>query len=116
MPVINAHMHLNGSVSLDYLKETAERNGCMAAYDRFVVETNVWAKFGYIHQIMQNMDDIYRATVDVVRHSKADFLEIRTTPKPLGDQDREAYIAAFVQGLQEAQREFPKKHARGLDC
>ena len=47
------------------------------------------------------------AVVDVVEHSKADILEIRTTPKMMKNEGLELYIQSFVQGLSEAKNSFP---------
>jgi len=107
-------MHLNGSISLDYLKETAARNHCPENYNAFVGETDLWKKFSWVHKIMQTPDDIRLATLDVIKHSTADVLEIRTTAKPLGNHSTEEYIAAFVAGLKEAAQLYPNKRARGL--
>lgn len=114
MLTFNAHVHLNGSISLEYLKEAAERNQCIEHYHGFVAETDLWKKFGWVHRIMQTTEDIRLATLDVVKYSTADSIEIRTTAKPMGNHDAADYIQAFVNGLTEANQKFPLKKARGL--
>lgn len=114
MIVFNGHLHLNGSVSLDYLKQTAQRNKCVDYYEAFIKEKDIWVKFGLIHKIIQSTADIKAATIDVVKNSTAHFLEIRTTPKALNDESVDDYINAFVQGLKEATEQFEGKKARGL--
>lgn len=114
MLTFNAHVHLNGSISLEYLKDAALRNNCLDCYDGFVAETDLWKKFGWVHKIMQTPHDIYLATLDVVKHSTADTIEIRTTAKPLGAHSTDEYITAFIEGLKEANRLYPQKKSRGL--
>lgn len=114
MLTLNAHSHLNGSISLDYLKEAAARNNCPENYEGFVAETDLWKKFGWVHKIMQTPEDIRLATIDVVKYSTADALEIRTTAKPMGNFSTNDYITAFVMGLIQANKLFPDKKARGL--
>lgn len=114
MSIFNAHLHLNGSISLEYLKETASLNSCLEVYHAFISENDPWKKFGLIHQIIQTTEDITRATIDVVEKSDADILEIRTTPKPVKDQGIEEYVKAFTEGLLEAKDLYPNKKARGL--
>lgn len=114
MRIFNAHVHLNGSISLEYLKDAAERNGCIGFYNSFVAEPDLWKKFGWIHQIIQTAEDVKLATIDVVKHSKADALEIRTTPKTIGMEGMDAYVQAFIAGLVDANKAYPQKKARGL--
>lgn len=114
MLIFNAHLHLNGSISLGFLEATAKRNHCTDLFTHFMSEPDLWKKFGWIHQIMQTTEDVKEATLDVVATSKADYLEIRTTAKPMGQCTVDDYIQAFVAGLKEAQHKYPKKHARGL--
>ncbi|MGD9592113.1 MAG: hypothetical protein AB7V32_06300 [Candidatus Berkiella sp.] len=114
MLTFNAHVHLNGSISAKYLFDAAVRNQCEQFYTGFVNEADLWQKFGWIHKIMQTPEDIRLATLDVVEHSKADILEIRTTPKEMKGHSIDGYIDAFVAGLTEAVNKFPQKRARGL--
>lgn len=114
MLTFNAHVHLNGSISLEYLEAAATRNQCLENYQQFISEPDLWKKFGWIHQIMQTPEDIRLATIDVVKHSTADMLEIRTTAKRMGNRDVNDYIHAFLAGLLDAKRLYPQKHARGL--
>ncbi|MGE3318568.1 MAG: hypothetical protein AB7I18_04665 [Candidatus Berkiella sp.] len=114
MLVFNAHMHLNGSIRPEFLKAIALRNNCLNYFEGFMAETDLWKKFGWVHKIIQTTEDIRLATLDVVKHSTADVLEIRTTAKPLGNHSSQDYIAAFVAGLKEANQLYPNKRARGL--
>lgn len=114
MLVFDAHLHLNGAISLEYLQNTATRNNCLDIYQKLLIEEDPWKKFGFIHQIIQTTEDIKLAVIDVVEHSKADILEIRTTPKMMKNGGVDAYIQSFVEGLQEAKTLHPNKKARGL--
>ena len=114
MLVFNSHVHLNGSISLEYLKETAKRNNCPDLYEKFILEKDLWKKFDWIHQIMQTAEDVKLATLDVVKHSNADHIEIRTTAKPIGKYTVDNYIKAFIEGLKQANQLHPKKKVRGL--
>lgn len=114
MLTFNAHVHLNGSISHEYLETTATRNNCLELYHLFKSEPDLWKKFTYIHQIMKTTEDVKLATIDVVKHSTADIIEIRTTPKRMGNREVTDYIHAFVGGLLDAKRLFPEKQARGI--
>ncbi|MCA0403710.1 MAG: hypothetical protein LCH30_07910 [Proteobacteria bacterium] len=131
------HLHLNGSLSHQYLKETAKRNGCGHLYKQFIALNKkylqfcaqiaepksendskelidmVWRQFDLIHKIIQSPLDIELAVIDVVESQSAPkYQEIRTTPKALGNHSREAYINAFELGLLKAnakQKEKEKK-------
>lgn len=114
MLVFNAHIHLNGSVSSEYLQTTARRNNCVEIYSQFESESNLWKKFGFIHQIMQTSEDILLAVVDVVKNSNADVLEIRTTPKATNKCSIEDYIQGFIEGIKCAKEQYPEKEVKGL--
>lgn len=114
MSIFNAHVHLNGSISLNFLEETSNRNNCYEIYQKFILESDVWKKFYLIHQIIQTPEDIKLATLDVVQNSEADFLEIRTTPKHLNGYSIDEYIESFVNGLIESNTLFPQRRTRGL--
>ena len=128
------HLHLNGSLSDDFLEMVAERNGVPELYlefkkkrDDYIQKSNkylnaqqpkevislVWELFSLIHQIMQTNQDIQDAVVDVAKHSQAEYLEIRSTPKGKTEKEREAYIQAFVLGLEEANN-LPGKIVKGI--
>jgi adenosine deaminase len=114
------HCHLNGSFSLEFLKRMAIKHQCEAIYeelvflrDNYLKQTAmqpafgygaeliemVWKQFGLIHQIIQDLSDITEGTIDVITHSAASYLEIRTTPKAIGAGPRDQYIDAFEAGL-----------------
>ncbi|MFO1257559.1 MAG: hypothetical protein U1E78_03990 [Gammaproteobacteria bacterium] len=114
MTIIDAHLHLNGSVSLRFLKETSEKNNCIEFYNKFILETNPWNKFAWVHQIIQTIEDIARATIDVAEGSNADILEIRTTPKKIGANSETDYIQSFRDGLLASNNLYPQKKVRGL--
>ncbi|HAT8179153.1 TPA: hypothetical protein JA361_06670 [Legionella pneumophila] len=114
------HCHLNGSFSLEFLKQLAEKNECMdvyAAYEKLREEyleatkeqpssgypkkiiDMIWGLFGLIHKMVQDLDDITQGTIAVVKNSQAKYLEIRTTPKAMAGKSRDDYIDAFEAGL-----------------
>ncbi len=114
MTIFNAHVHLNGAISLEYLEKTATKNKCLDEYQALISEQDPWKKFGFIHKIIQTTEDITNATIDVVEKSNADIMEIRTTPKPIENQSIEEYVKAFIKGLVTANDSFKNKKARGL--
>jgi adenosine deaminase len=114
------HCHLNGSFSLEFLKARAERNDCVAIYRRlekirahYLTLTKeqpkqgypeqllqlVWQQFSLIHLIIKTLDDIEHGVVDVARHTPAKYIEIRTSPKRMGQSSLDDYINAFERGL-----------------
>ncbi|MCW8410422.1 hypothetical protein OQJ13_15690 [Legionella sp. PATHC035] len=129
------HCHLNGSFSLKFLKKIAKKHNCLELYNalinirtEYLLNTNqqpengyskelidiIWKQFGLIHKIIQDLDDISEGVVDVVQCSEAKYLEIRTTPKEMGNESRDKYIHAFVSGLLQAREKIPNKKAVGL--
>ncbi|STX28587.1 adenosine deaminase [Legionella beliardensis] len=129
------HCHLNGSISLAFLKKTAEKNNCLHLYEelekanqQYLAGTSqqpeqgypaellnlVWKQFGLIHRIVQDLSDIANGVIDVVANSDANYLEIRTTPKPIAEFTVLDYIEAFKRGLEEANQTFTTKKAVGL--
>lgn len=122
------HCHLNGSFSLGFLKQLAEKNKCMdlyATYEKLRKEyleatkeqpangypkqtiDMVWVRFGLIHKMVQDLDDITQGTIAVVKNSQAKYLEIRTTPKAMAGKSRDDYIDAFEAGLKAIKRDEP---------
>ncbi|KTD11244.1 hypothetical protein [Legionella jamestowniensis] len=129
------HNHLNGSLTLEFLKKIAKKNNCLDIYEQLVSirgdylqrtssqpETGysselialIWKQFGLIHKIVQNMDDITEGVLDVVQNSTAKYLEIRTTPKSMAGKTEDDYINAFVDGLSQAKQTLHGKEAVGL--
>lgn len=129
------HNHLNGSFSIEFLKKTAEKNQCLEVYNEFETVKEeyrqctaiqpengfspeliglIWKQFGLIHKIIQDLDDISEGVLDVVQSSTAKYLEIRTTPKPMGSESRDRYIDAFESGLLQANQILNPKKSVGL--
>lgn len=130
------HCHLNGSFSLKFLQEIAEKNKCLDKYNELVkLRTDyldrtkeqpksghtqeliglVWQQFALIHQIIQTIEDIQLGTIDVIRSSSAKYLEIRSTPKSIAGKSYDDYIDAFEQGLIDASNDSSiEKKAFGL--
>lgn len=130
------HLHLNGSLSESFLEKLAKKNNAMPEflklikirqeYAQLLADASskelqdqsiklIWKQFELIHSIVKSLDDIQQGTVNVVEVSKARYLEIRTTPKPMNHFSWEHYAAAFVNGLAEAnQVQNGSKIARGL--
>lgn len=129
------HNHLNGSFSLDFLKQTAEKNECLEVYEQLVlIKTEylqrtqqqpekgysddliglIWKQFGLIHTIIKNLNDISEGVVDVVQSSTAKYLEIRTTPKSMESKTADDYIDAFETGLLLTSQKITNKKAVGL--
>lgn len=78
-------------------------------------EKLIWAQFPLIHKIVNKLDNIAEGTVDVVKYSRARYLEIRTSPKGDDKASRQPYIDTFVRGLQQANTQFAgQKVAYGL--
>ena len=124
------HTHLNGSFSLESLKRVAEKNNCLDVYNELVLIKEdylrrtelqpengfseeliglIWKQFALIHKIIQNLIDITDGVVDVVQSSTAEYLEIRTTPKSMGNGTVDDYINAFETGLLLARQQITDK-------
>lgn len=129
------HLHLNGSFSMAFLKETAEINNAQSEFSQLLdvrekykklltQEANigsdqsialVWKQFSLIHKIIKTLEDIKKGTIDVIATSKARYIEIRTTPKDMAGESWSKYVDMFISGLQEGNERFKaKKAARGL--
>ncbi|MDI9819049.1 MULTISPECIES: hypothetical protein [unclassified Legionella] len=129
------HLHLNGSFSLSFLRETAAQHQCLeifqefeAVRDRYLGQTQqqpesgynadiialVWKQFALIHKIIQDLTDISNGVIDVVSNSTAKYLEIRTTPKIMAGHSESEYIDVFEAGLKSAKEQIAKKKAVGL--
>jgi len=74
----------------------------------------IWRMFACVHNIIQTAGHITAGVVDVVKHSTADYLEIRSTPRALKDSTDLSYIEAFVAGLEQARKEHKEKTAYGI--
>ncbi|RUR11048.1 hypothetical protein ELY14_02985 [Legionella septentrionalis] len=128
------HCHLNGSFSDEFLEKTAVKNGCLQVFaelmevkEKYFQLTKqqpqegfsldsinlIWKQFALVHKIVRDLEDIKNGVVDVVSHS-VKYLEIRTTPKEMGNETIEQYIESFEQGLIEANQVHKNKKAVGL--
>lgn len=133
--VSDLHMHLNGSFSLDFLEKMAKKNNAIREfgelndirekYNTLIQQETggkheksiplIWKQFSLIHKIIQTLDDIQEGTVNVIEHSIAKYMEIRTTPKSMGDSSWDKYVDAFVKGLKRGNEKYKdKKLACGL--
>ena len=137
--VSDLHMHLNGSFSLSFIESLAHRYKRDDLYQQLVDARRlyaekseekrdgqytpeavklIWAQFGLIHQITSLgslRESITDGTLDVIAHSTARYLEIRTTPKSNASGDWNAYVDAFVEGLRLGREQFQgQKMAYGL--
>jgi len=130
------HMHLNGSFSLDFLRQMAEKNNAVAEfqklkevreeYTKLLAQKSlqgmhdksialIWTQFGLIHKIMRTLADIQQGTMNVIEASKARYMEIRTTPKDMDGSTWGKYVDAFLSGLEEGNKKCNgEKIARGL--
>lgn len=137
-PVIDAHAHLFGSLSLSYLQRVAARNNKLAHYESFIklkqeyqqriaageihsrsALSLIWRQFAEIKAMVITLADVTEAVVDAAENSNADILELRSTPKCMQKAPRsdangtlEDYIAAFIAGLEKANNSA--KQVRGL--
>lgn len=132
---LDLHMHLNGSFSMDFLAGAADKNNQAMHYQKFLdlkadyskllchstanldqsrAIQNIWQQFACVHHIIQTLDDVYHGTLNVIESSKADYLEIRTTPKALNSKSWRDYVVAFLGGLQAAKYCYPDKCAKGI--
>lgn len=121
------HLHLSGSLSRNFLKKTAEKNKVKEIFikldeihqkrKRKEIANNlkaVWTQFSLVSQIIKTPEDIRLGVMDVVEHSEAIDLEIRSTPKVLDGTNWLSYANAFVNGLLDANARFPDKNPRGM--
>jgi len=133
--IFDSHNHLNGSYDDEWLKAIAEKNDRLGAYQNLLatraqynqeIENKtdagysdkaislIWKQFAWVQEIILTLEDIEEGTVDVIRRSTADLIELRTTPKNLGGTWND-YADAFVRGLQRANEDTQlNKIARGI--
>lgn len=130
------HMHLNGSFSIDFLRQTAEKNNAVPEFLRLIEVREeyvkllaqeslqtvhdksialIWIQFSLIHKIIKTLSDIQQGTIQVIETSKARYMEIRTTPKDMDGASWEKYVDSFLSGLEEGNKKYNGvKVARGL--
>jgi adenosine deaminase len=107
------HMHLSGSVSMDFLAEVATKNKVETVFEELQKVRRqydalagtppsvdlIWQQFALIHKILLTLNDIHVATINAIANSKASYLEIRTTPKALAGKQWQDYVDTFIAGL-----------------
>ena len=103
------HLHLGGSISKDLVRRFAELDHDQDAIE-VLAQGDVLKLFQVVHHLVQSPERIRIATEDVIRTTTADYLEIRSTPRPFSaGQSFHPYVEAFVSVL----RRFPEK-VRGI--
>lgn len=103
------HLHLGGTVSRELLKEFAAEDGDKKSL-REIETLHGIDMFRLSHQLLSSPRRVARAAEEVIEHSTADYLELRTTPRSFSaDQSRSDYISAFISALQN----YPAK-AKGI--
>lgn len=129
MGIFDAHLHLNGSVSQALLERKAREHNVVDAYEAFVSNAAlistlyknkgssselvgmIFQQFSYVYRIL-TIADIPECVADVMQHTTATDLEIRTTPKVNPDGSlNEGSISLFVEGLSQ---EYEGKRAVGI--
>lgn len=125
------HTHLNGSYSQNFLHKTAKKNNQMCAYEKFItlheamktciaqqkfkaVIPLIWEKFACIHSIVQSLEDIKDGTLSLIQEHPSRYIEIRTTPKIIGDSTLNDYVQSFVDGLTIANTQERSKVSKGI--
>ncbi|XP_065071999.1 adenosine deaminase-like protein [Rhopilema esculentum] len=116
LPKVELHAHLNGSIS----KETIKTLISMKKYhldDQDITEemtsilngeqktlNDCFAIFRIVHNVVDNPEAVYFATKNVIKDFANDnvkYLELRSTPKSIGNMTKEMYMDAVLQAIHE---------------
>lgn len=123
LPKVELHCHLDGSLSLECVRELLNRDIRMeelqAADDCDSLKTYL-EKFDLPVSALQTENGLKRAAYDVIRSVSGEnvrYLEVRFAPLlSVNDHlDCERVIGAVLEGLRQGQREFPVK-AQVIAC
>lgn len=123
LPKIDLHCHLDGSLSLECVRELLGRSVTMeelqAEDDCDSLKTYL-EKFDLPVSALQTEDGLRRAAYDVVKSVSEEnvrYLEIRFAPLLSVNKhlDCERVIGAVIEGLEQGQRDFPVK-AQVIAC
>ncbi len=117
IPKLELHCHLDGSVSVDYLKTQSEKQQVRIDIDKVTVDQNCQSlaeylqSFDEILKVMQTQESLIEAVIDVARQANEDgvkYIEIRFAPafhQSLGLETIEI-LDAVCEGAQQAEAQF----------
>ena len=113
LPKIELHAHLNGSLTptiIEKLLSVLNLPSLTDEYKQFT--TNItkfqdfFSLFDFIYKLASNCSQIRLMTSLVIRlfHSEhCVYLELRSTPKKLGNETKQDYLQAMLQGIKDCQ-------------
>ncbi|AKS70170.1 adenosine deaminase [Staphylococcus schleiferi] len=117
IPKLELHCHLDGSVSVDYLKTQSEKQQVRIDIDKVTVDQNCQSlaeylqSFDEILKVMQTQESLIEAVIDVARQAHEDgvkYIEVRFAPafhQSLGLETIEI-LDAVCEGAQQAEAQF----------
>ncbi len=117
IPKLELHCHLDGSVSVDYLKTQSEKQQVRIDINKVTVDQNCQSlaeylqSFDEILKVMQTQESLIEAVIDVSRQANEDgvkYIEIRFAPafhQSLGLETIEI-LDAVCEGAQQAEAQF----------
>ena len=112
LPKCELHAHLHGSARLSTIADLAPEGvdtSCLQPIrgtDRSL--ESCFAIFGAIHQTVTNVAAVRRITLEVLADFAADgvkYLELRTTPRALGDADAAGYVDCVLGAFTEFEQQ-----------
>ncbi|KAL7727301.1 hypothetical protein ACLKA6_016049 [Drosophila palustris] len=121
LPKVELHAHLNGSLSIDSIKELAENvygqqaEEFAAMCERFIKFekganlNECFEKFGFVHELTSTCKGLQHATELAIRDFAKDnvmYVELRTTPKSHGNMSRRVYLETVVEAIKKASDQY----------
>lgn len=97
------HLHLGGCVSPEFVeKKLGRKLGDLSSL-------SIPQKFALVHKALSTPESITEAVLDVASHHRAEYLEIRSTPRAFDESGNlRPYVKAFSEGLERARAETGK--------
>ncbi|KAH8359968.1 hypothetical protein KR093_009796 [Drosophila rubida] len=114
LPKVELHAHLNGSLSIESIKELAEKvygqqseefaEMCerFISFEKGANLNDCFQKFAFVHELTSTPQGLDYATQLAIRDFARDnvmYLELRTTPKSNGNMTRRAYLETVISAI-----------------
>jgi len=95
LPKIELHAHLTGSVHLSTIIDLVRNQSEKSDLAKYQLHGFTWLKdcfevFSYLHQILNNQENLIRITKEVLNTFQAEntvYLELRTTPRKICNEN-----------------------------
>ncbi|CAI2343880.1 unnamed protein product [Caenorhabditis sp. 36 PRJEB53466] len=117
MPKVELHAHLSGSLSMEIVHDLMNRKFdklnkeaalSFLKHDKDADMESIFAKFPFVHQLLQTPEDVKLAMKSVISDFWAEncvYLELRTTPKETENMNYEQYIRGCLEAIETTQYE-----------